>query len=107
MTEFKLGYHGTVLGFLWSLIRPLLLFAVLSSSSPRSSGSATASRLSGAAAVQRDAVRRLPGGDDGRRQSVVSNESVVRKMQFPRLVIPLSVVVTPLIQFALNLVVVL
>ena len=29
VTEFKLGYHGTVLGFVWSILRPLLLFAVL------------------------------------------------------------------------------
>ena len=29
MTEFRLGYHGTALGFLWSLVRPLLLFGVL------------------------------------------------------------------------------
>ena len=36
--------------------------------------------------------------------SVVSQESVVRKTQFPRLVIPLSVVLTGLFNFALNLV---
>ena len=29
ITEFKLGFHGTALGFLWSLLRPLLLFSVL------------------------------------------------------------------------------
>ena len=29
VTEFKLGFHGTALGFLWSLLRPLLLFSVL------------------------------------------------------------------------------
>ena len=29
VTEFKLGYHGTALGFLWSFLRPLLLFGVL------------------------------------------------------------------------------
>ena len=29
VTEFKLGYHGTALGFAWSLLRPLLLFGVL------------------------------------------------------------------------------
>ncbi|HEX7292941.1 MAG TPA: hypothetical protein VF259_00210, partial [Solirubrobacterales bacterium] len=28
-TEFKRVYFGTVLGYLWSLIRPLMLFAVL------------------------------------------------------------------------------
>ena len=29
VTEFKLTYFGTVFGYLWSLIRPLMLFAVL------------------------------------------------------------------------------
>src|SRR5436190_7942773 len=28
-TEFKKTYFGTVLGYVWSLLRPLLLFAVL------------------------------------------------------------------------------
>ena len=39
--------------------------------------------------------------------SVVSQEGVVRKTQFPRLVIPLSVVLTSLFNLALNLIVVL
>ena len=29
VTEFKRTYFGTVLGYLWSLVRPLMLFAVL------------------------------------------------------------------------------
>ena len=29
VTEFKLNYFGTVFGYLWSLIRPLMLFGVL------------------------------------------------------------------------------
>jgi ABC-2 type transport system permease protein len=29
VTEFKRVYFGTVLGYLWSLIRPLMLFGVL------------------------------------------------------------------------------
>ena len=29
ITEFKRTYFGTVFGYLWSLARPLLLFAVL------------------------------------------------------------------------------
>jgi ABC-2 type transport system permease protein len=37
--------------------------------------------------------------------SIVAHESIVRKTQFPRLVIPLAVVLTTLFNFALNLVV--
>ena len=28
-TDFKLRYHGSILGFLWTLVKPLLIFAVL------------------------------------------------------------------------------
>ena len=28
-TDFKMRYHGSILGYLWSLIKPLLIFAVL------------------------------------------------------------------------------
>jgi ABC-2 type transport system permease protein len=106
-TEFKLGYHGTVLGFLWSLIRPLLLFGIL---------------LVVFTQIFRfgDAVEHYPAllllgvmlfglfqeSTDGAVQSVVKNEGVVRKMQFPRLVIPLAVVLTRTMQFSLNLLVV-
>ena len=29
ITDFKLRYQGSVLGYLWSLLKPLLLFAIL------------------------------------------------------------------------------
>src|SRR5688572_27881664 len=29
ITDFKLGYQGSALGYLWSLLKPLLLFAIL------------------------------------------------------------------------------
>ncbi|MBL8160190.1 ABC transporter permease [Candidatus Saccharibacteria bacterium] len=29
ITDFKLRYHGSVLGYIWSLLRPLALFAIL------------------------------------------------------------------------------
>ena len=39
-------------------------------------------------------------------RSVVDNEALVRKIQFPRLVIPLSVVLLALFNLSLNLIVV-
>ena len=108
VTEFRLGFHGTALGFLWSLIRPLLLFSVL---------------LLVFTHIFRfgDTVKDYPAlllfnvmlfgffqeATSLSVTSVVRNETVVRKMQFPRLVIPLSVVATTAFQLALNLVVVL
>ena len=105
-TEFKRTYFGTALGYLWSICRPLLLFGVL-------------------LAVFTQAFR-LPEDVEhypvlllfnivvfGFFQeatslavgSIVAQESVVRKTQFPRLVIPLSVVLTALFQLGPNLVV--
>ena len=65
VTEFKRAYFGTVLGYFWSLLRPLMLFAVLlfvftqifrlGSDGPE---------LSGPAAVQHRPLRLLPGVDD-------------------------------------------
>ncbi len=106
-TEFKKIYFGTVLGYLWSLARPLLLFGVL-------------------LAVFTQIFRigsQVPNypvlllfnivlfgffqeGTTGAVTSIVSQESVVRKTQFPRLVIPLAVVLTSFFNLALNLVVV-
>ena len=40
-------------------------------------------------------------------RSVVDNETLVRKIQFPRMVIPLSIVLLALFNLSLNLVVVL
>ncbi len=106
-TEFKLGYHGTVLGFFWSLIRPLLLFGILlivftqvfriGDSVPNYAALLLMNVM--LFGVFQEATT-------GAVTSVVSNEGMVRKMQFPRLVIPLAVVLTRSMQFALNLVVV-
>jgi ABC-2 type transport system permease protein len=106
-TEFKKTYFGTVLGYLWSLARPLLLFGVL---------------LAVFTQIFRigSEVPNYPvlllfnivlfgffqEGTTGAVTSIVSQESVVRKTQFPRLVIPLAVVLTSFFNLALNLVVV-
>jgi ABC-2 type transport system permease protein len=105
--DFKRTYHGTVLGYLWSLVRPLLLFAVLLAVFT------TIGRFSHVphypvlllmnivlfGFFQEATLTAVP--------SVLAQESVVRKTQFPRLVIPLSVVLTALFNLAGNLVVVL
>ncbi len=105
VTEFKRTYFGTVLGYLWSLARPLLLFGVLL---------AVFTHLTRLSAVHDYPVLLLMGivlfgffqeGTSSAVGSVVNQESIVRKTQFPRLVIPLAVVVTSSFNLALNLVV--
>ena len=107
VTEFKKTYFGTVLGYVWSLLRPLLLFAVLLFVFTK------IFRLG--SDVPHYPVMLLMNivlfgffseATGTSLMSVVSQEGVVRKTQFPRLVIPLSVVVTSLFNLALNLIVV-
>jgi ABC-2 type transport system permease protein len=107
VTEFKRVYFGTVLGYIWSLMRPLMLFGVLlfvftkvlriGSDLPYY----PVLLLLGIVlftSFQESTLNAV--------SSVVSQEGVVRKTQFPRLVIPLSVVLTALFNLGLNLIVV-
>ncbi len=108
VTEFKRVYFGTVLGYLWSLVRPLMLFGVLLFVF-------TQVFKIGSKEVEHYPVLLLLGivlftffqeSTTNSVISVVSQEGVVRKTQFPRLVIPLSTVLTGAFNFCLNLMVV-
>jgi ABC-2 type transport system permease protein len=108
VTEFKRTYFGTVLGYVWSLIRPLALFGVLLFVFTR------VLRV-GAKEVEHYPVMLLFGvvlftffqeATQNGVTSVVSEEAIVRKTQFPRLVIPLSTVLTTAFNFCANMVVV-
>ena len=107
VTEFKRTYFGTVFGYLWSLARPLMLFGVLLAVFTQ------AFRLG--SQVPHYAVLLLLNvvlfsffqeATVTAVGSMVAHEPVVRKTQFPRLVIPLAVVLTGLFNLGLNLVVV-
>jgi ABC-2 type transport system permease protein len=108
VTEFKLRFFGSALGYLWQLMRPLLLFGVLYVV------------FTHVLKFQSDAefypVALLAGvvmftflaeSTTTAVTSMVEREPLVRKVQFPRLVIPLSVVGTALMNLALNMIVVL
>ena len=105
--EFKLRFFGSVLGYLWQLMRPLMLFGVL--------------------VVVFTQI--IPVGDDlqhfevalllgivlytffaeatgGAVTCVMDRENLVRKIHFPRLVIPMAVVLVACFNLCLNLVVV-
>lgn len=108
VTEFKRVYFGTVLGYLWSLIRPLMLFGVLLFVF-------TKVFKVGSEKVEHYPVMLLLGivlytffqeSTSNAVNSVVTQEGVVRKTQFPRLVIPLATAVTGVLNLCLNLIVV-
>jgi ABC-2 type transport system permease protein len=107
VTEFKRTYFGTLFGYLWSVGRPLLLFAVLLEVFTH------VFRIG--SQVPHYAVFLLfnfvlfgffQEATITAVSSIVGQEGVVRKTQFPRLAIPLSVVLTAFFNLALNLVVV-
>ncbi len=108
-TEFKRVYFGTVLGYLWSLIRPLTMFGVLLFVF-------TQVFKVGSEHVEHYPVMLLMGivlytffqeSTTNAVTSVVAQEGVVRKTQFPRLVIPISTILTGLFNLGLNLIIVL
>ncbi|HET6997972.1 MAG TPA: ABC transporter permease [Solirubrobacterales bacterium] len=107
VTEFKRTYFGTVLGYLWSLVRPLMLFAVLLFVFTKivRIGSDTPNYpvllLLGIVLFSffQEATQNSV-------TSVVAQEGIVRKTQFPRLVIPLATVLTAFFNLLLNLIVV-
>lgn len=107
VTEFKRVYFGTILGYLWSLLRPLMLFGVLLFVFTK------VFRIG--SELPDYPVLLLLGlvlytffseATSAAVTSVVAQEGVVRKTQFPRLVIPLSTVVTGAFNLGLNLIVV-
>jgi ABC-2 type transport system permease protein len=105
VTDFKLRFFGSALGYLWQLMRPLMLFGVLYfvfseflqfggdvRFYPQALllGIVLYSFLSEATSV---ALR-----------SLVQREPLVRKIDFPRLAVPLASVLTALFNLGLNLI---
>jgi ABC-2 type transport system permease protein len=110
-SEFKLKFFGSALGYLWQVVRPLLLFGVLYVffvlvfHVDRAKGAAA--HYYGAQLLGSIVLYTFFGeATTGSVRSVVDRENLVRKIQFPRLAIPVSVVLLALFNLALNLVVV-
>jgi ABC-2 type transport system permease protein len=107
VTEFRRSYLGTALGYLWSLARPLMLFGVLLVVFTQAFD--LGDRVVNYPVLLLFNIVLFTFFQEATTQavtSIVNQESVVRKTQFPRLVIPLAVVLTSLFNLAVNLVVV-
>jgi ABC-2 type transport system permease protein len=107
VNDFRKTYFGTVLGYLWSLARPLMQFAVLLVvfthvfHFSRKIENYPVFLLFDVVLFgffQEATMMAV--------SSIVGHEAVVRKTQFPRVIIPLAVVLTTLFNLVLNLVVV-
>jgi ABC-2 type transport system permease protein len=104
-TEFKTRYLHSWLGYAWSLLRPLLFFAVLYVVFSRVLR--FGDQVENYAAMLLFNIMLFQFFSDGTVTAVrcvERGESVVRKMQFPRIVIPLSVVLNALLTTAMNLI---
>jgi ABC-2 type transport system permease protein len=106
--EFKLRFFGSALGYLWQLVRPLLLFAVLYVVFTEFV------RLNEGVphfpAVLLTGIVMFTFFADATATSVtavVDRENLVRKIEFPRLVVPFAVVATALFNLLANLLAVL
>jgi ABC-2 type transport system permease protein len=110
--EFKLKFFGSALGYVWQVMKPLLLFGVLYVffvviSHVGSSGKPD-ERFYGVQLLGSIVLFTFFGeATGGAVRSVVDRENLVRKIQFPRLVIPLAIVLLAFFNLMMNLIVVL
>jgi ABC-2 type transport system permease protein len=105
--EYKLKYSGSVLGYAWSIAKPLALFSMLYAvfghifNLGEISNYYPLSLLMGIVLFTFFADATSLG-----MWSIVSRESLLRKLSFPRLVIPTAATLTAAITFCVNSVVV-
>ncbi len=106
ITEFRLRYLGSILGYVWSLLRPLLFFGVIY---------VVFTQIFHVGTTPHYGVYMLANiilwsffleATGASIQCLVAREGLLRKMRFPRLAIPLSVCLTSCFTLVMNLVVV-
>lgn len=107
ITDFKLKYSGSLLGYLWSLVKPLFFFGVLYV--------IFTYFFNLGKGIPNYPVYLLVGimfwtffaeATMGGMHSVVSRGDLLRKVNFPKLVIVLSAIITSTLTFALNLIII-
>lgn len=106
-TDFKLRYQGSVLGYLWALLRPLLMFAILYV--------VFAKLLKIGSDIPHYPVYLLTGTTlwsfftectSQGIQAMLMRGELIRKISFPKYIVVASTTFTALINLAINLVVV-
>lgn len=104
VTDFKLRYQGSVLGYLWSVLKPLLLFAILYVVFDKF--------LKFGKGIEHFPVYLLIGvilwsffmeATTQGLNAIVKRGSLIRKINFPKYIIVISGTVSSLINLAINL----
>lgn len=106
-TDFKLRYQGSVLGYLWALLRPLMMFAILYI--------VFAKLLRFGADIPHYPVYLLTGtvlwsfftecSQQGI-QAMITRGDLIRKISFPKYIVTVSTTLTAVINLIINLLVV-
>ena len=106
--EFKLRFFGSVLGYFWQLMRPLLLFGILYVVFTQFVRLGEGIPFYPAILLTGVVLYTFfADATSGSVTAVLDRENLVRKIEFPRLVVPLSVILLAYFNLALNLLAVL
>jgi len=106
VTDFKLRYQGSILGYAWSLLKPLFLFAIMY---------VVFGYLIRLGSIEHYSVYLLLGivlwnffseATNQGMSSIISRGDLLRKINFPKYIIVLSATISALVNLLLNLVVV-
>ena len=106
VTDFKLRYQGSVLGYTWSLLKPLFLFAMMY---------VVFGVLVKLGNIEHFSVYLLLGiilwsffteATNQGMVSIISRGDIIRKIKFPKYIIVLSTTISALVNLTLNLVIV-
>jgi|1186.fasta_scaffold28491_2 ABC-2 type transport system permease protein len=103
--EFKLKYAGSALGYVWSLIKPLTLFTMLYLVFGRVFKLQDISRYYPLSLLLGIVVFTFfSDATNLGMSSLVARESLLRKLSFPRMVIPTAATLTAAMTFGVNLI---
>lgn len=106
--DFKLRFFGSVLGYFWQLMRPLMLFGVLYTVFTQFVKVGTGVAFYPALLLTGVVLYQFFSEATSRSMSsVVDREGLIRKIEFPRLAVPLAVMLTAYFNLILNLIAVL
>ena len=102
-TEFKLRYFGSILGYLWSLMRPLLFFGILFFFFTKVVRLGQGVPHYGVYLLMGIVLWNYVAEATGQAVTcLVTREALLRKVRFPRMVVPMSVSLTATFNLAMN-----
>ena len=106
-TDFKLRFFGSVLGYMWQLLRPLAFFTVLLIVFTQVINLGEGVSFYAQALLLGIVFFQFLSDSTGQGvRCIVERENLVRKIEFPRLAVPLAQVLQASFNFGLNLMVV-